>query len=75
MIKITIDFGAFIYLLSSVIILFLWFFGERKEKFKKKEEDFLWQCPLCFFEYIDSKNKEISRCPQCKTLFKKGEKW
>ena len=75
MIKIPIDLGGCFYLSLSVLILLLWIFLEGKKKYKKVEEDNLWKCPLCFLEYIDSKNKEISRCPRCKTLFKKGEKW
>lgn len=74
MIKISIDLGACIYLTISVIILFLWIFFENKKKFKGKEENNLWKCPICFYEYIDSRNREISRCPRCKTLHKKNEK-
>lgn len=74
MIKISIDLGACIYLSISVIILILWIFFEKKREVKNIYEDNLWQCPLCFFEYIDSKNKDISRCPRCKTLHKKREK-
>lgn len=74
MIKIPIDLGASIYLIISVNILFMWVFLEKKRKYKKIYEDTLWSCPICFYEYIDSKSKDISRCPRCKTLHKKGEK-
>jgi len=75
MIKIPIDLGTCIYLSISVIILFLWLFWERRKITKKESNNNFWKCPLCFFEYIDSRNEEMSRCPRCKTLFKKGEKW
>jgi hypothetical protein len=74
MIKIPVDMACCIYLSISVIILFVWLFWENKKKFKNIDENNLWQCPLCFYEYIDSINKDISRCPRCKTLHKKGEK-
>ncbi|MCM8785155.1 MAG: hypothetical protein NC827_07885 [Candidatus Omnitrophica bacterium] len=75
MIKIPIDLAATIYLIISVCILFMWFILEKKRRYIEiKKEDTLWSCPLCFYEYIDSKSKDISRCPRCKTLHKKEEK-
>ncbi|MCM8818192.1 MAG: hypothetical protein NC915_01755 [Candidatus Omnitrophica bacterium] len=75
MIKISIDLGTCFYLSISILILILWIFWERKKTTNKITENNLWQCPICFFEYIDSRSKEISKCPRCKTLFKKSEKW
>ncbi|MCM8766881.1 MAG: hypothetical protein NC917_00130 [Candidatus Omnitrophica bacterium] len=75
MIKIPIDLAATIYLIISVCILFMWFILEKKTKYIRiKKEDTFWICPLCFYEYVDSRSKDISRCPRCKTLHKKGEK-
>ncbi|MFN4226755.1 MAG: hypothetical protein ACK4F0_01255 [Candidatus Ratteibacteria bacterium] len=75
MIKIPIDLAASIYLIISVFILVMWFILEKRKRYlETKREDTLWNCPLCFYEYIDSKSRDISRCPRCKTLHKKGEK-
>lgn len=75
MIKVTVDLAVTIYLVLSVIIFLLWIFFEKKgKKFFSENTNSLWICPLCFYEYIDSRNKSISQCPRCKTLHKKGEK-
>ncbi|HOM25934.1 MAG TPA: hypothetical protein PKV21_00300 [bacterium] len=74
MIKVSIDLIASIYLLISVCILFMWIFLEKRRKYEKTEENTLWCCPICFYEYVDSKSNDISRCPRCKTLHKKGER-
>ncbi|MCS7181434.1 MAG: hypothetical protein NZ891_08840 [bacterium] len=74
MIKIPIDLATTFYLIISVIILFMWIVFEKKRKYIEINESTLWKCPLCFYEYIDSKNKDISRCPRCKALHKKDEK-
>ena len=74
MIKLPIDLVASIYLIISVSILFMWIFMEKKRKYTKKEENTIWVCPMCFYEYVDSRSDEISRCPRCGTLHKKGEK-
>lgn len=76
MIKIPIDLAACFYLSISVVILILWvFFEKRKKEEIKKGENNLWMCPLCFYEYINSKSKNISRCPRCGTLHTRNEKW
>ncbi|MCD6408300.1 hypothetical protein J7L87_04535 [bacterium] len=76
MIKIEIDVAVSIYLSLSIIILLFWIVFERKSRarIKRKKEDFLWTCPICFYTYIDSKSESISRCPRCKTLHRRGEK-
>ncbi|HOV22581.1 MAG TPA: hypothetical protein P5150_03805 [Candidatus Ratteibacteria bacterium] len=76
MIKINIDIALTFYLMLPIIILTFWIFFEKRanKPFEIKSHDYLWQCPICFYMYIDSKSDKISRCPRCKTLHKKGEK-
>ncbi len=74
MIKIEFTFAVTIYLFLGLLILFLWLISEEKKKtfFPIKKEDYLWECPICLYVYIDSSGSEISRCPMCKSLNKKN---
>jgi len=71
MIKLDISQAVFIYLFFSVIgILILWIFFEQKFKFIyfREEDVYVWQCGICAYTYIDSQNREMSRCPRCKSF-------
>lgn len=76
MIKIEINLAVAIYLGISIVILLIWIVSERRKGERGKEEVYstLWQCPVCFFTYIDSRSEYISRCPKCSTLHRRGEK-
>ncbi len=68
MIKIELSLAVALYLIFSVIGIFiLWFFLEKNKNFKRTnpEEKFVWQCSICTFFYVDSRNDEISVCPRC----------
>ncbi|MCK4463783.1 MAG: hypothetical protein KAU58_05675 [Candidatus Omnitrophica bacterium] len=74
MIKLDISTALFLYLLFNVIgVLLLWvFFGLRTKRSSfKKDEDYVWRCSICANLYIDSKNQDLSRCPQCGSYNKK----
>lgn len=75
MIKIELTFAITVYLFLSLFILFLWIYKEAKKRtsLKLKKEDYLWECPLCFYVYIDSSGSDISKCPLCGSLHKKDE--
>jgi uncharacterized protein with PIN domain len=77
MITLDISEAIFLYLLFSVIgILILWIFFEERLKFIyfREEDVYIWQCDICAYTYIDSINKEISRCPICNSFnLRKGE--
>jgi uncharacterized paraquat-inducible protein A len=76
MIPIEIDLAVTLYLGLSILILLIWIIFEWKKRVvtDKKKEDSLWQCPTCFYTYIDSRSENISECPRCKTLHKREEK-
>jgi len=77
MIKLDISQAVFLYLLFSVIGIFiLWIFFEERLKFVNfKEEDiYIWQCDICAYTYVDSLNRNISKCPRCDSLNIKNEK-
>ncbi|MCM8761902.1 MAG: hypothetical protein NC905_02770 [Candidatus Omnitrophica bacterium] len=76
MIKIEINLAVALYLGISIIILLIWIvFEYRKDKrVKEKNYNNLWQCPICFHIYIDSRAETISRCPKCNTLHRREEK-
>jgi len=71
LISLDISTALFIYLLCSVIaVLILWMFRglRQKETVFKEEEDYIRHCEICAFEYVDSKEENISKCPQCGSL-------
>lgn len=76
MIRLDISEAVFLYLLFSVIGIFiLWIFFEERLKFIyfREEEVYVWQCDICTYTYVDSLNKEISKCPRCGSYnIKKG---
>ncbi|MCM8805153.1 MAG: hypothetical protein NC825_00240 [Candidatus Omnitrophica bacterium] len=76
MIKIELTLAITGYLFLSLLILFFWMVTEARKKtgFPFKKDEFLWECPLCFHIYIDSSGNEISKCPVCGCLSKRGEK-
>ncbi|MCM8760416.1 MAG: hypothetical protein NC832_01705 [Candidatus Omnitrophica bacterium] len=76
MIKIEINLAVALYLSISILVLFIWVaFEYRKSNIEKeKKYNTLWQCPICFHIYIDSRAETISRCPRCSSLHKREEK-
>jgi len=77
MIRIDFTLGITLYLGFSIIILLIWIVSEWKKRgasSKVNKTRSLWQCPTCFFDYVDSSSESISKCPKCKTLHKRREK-
>ncbi|MDD3726577.1 MAG: hypothetical protein PHI44_05215 [Candidatus Ratteibacteria bacterium] len=76
MIKIGISSATALYLNISILLLLIWVVSEHRKSNKERERNYntLWQCPLCFYIYIDSHSEHISRCPKCSTLHKREEK-
>lgn len=76
MIKMDISIALFLYLFSTVIIMFvLWMWLDRRPTFNifEKGEDNIRQCAVCNFVYMDIKNENFSRCPRCKSMNKKSK--
>jgi len=75
MFRMDISTAVFLYLMSSLLVIFLlWIFFERKSilpKFVREEAD-VWECAICTYTYVDSTHSEISQCPQCKSYNKKS---
>jgi len=76
MIKIELNLAVALYLGISILILLIWVAFEYRKSNRAKEKRYntLWQCPICFHIYIDSRSETISRCPKCSTLHKREEK-
>ena len=76
MITLDISQAIFLYLFFSVIgVLILWIFFEERLKFLYylEEEIYVWQCNICTYTYVDSINRDISRCPRCNSLNERKE--
>jgi len=75
MFRVDVPTAVFLYLMSSLVAVFLlWIFFEKKAvlpKFIREEAD-VWECSICTYTYIDSTHHEISQCPQCKSYNKKS---
>ena len=75
MFRIDVSTAIFLYLMSSLLVIFvLWIFFEKKvvlPKFVREEAD-VWECAICTYTYVDSTHHEISQCPQCKSYNKKA---
>jgi len=73
MIRIDLNVAVALYLGFSIVVMFMWIFFEWKKRAitRLKTNNTLWECPTCFYTYIDSCSENISKCPKCKTLHKK----
>ena len=75
MFRLDVTMAIFLYLTSSLLAIFaLWIFFERESvlpKFVREKAD-VWECTICAYTYVDSKQREISQCPQCKSYNKKS---
>ena len=75
MIRIDISTAVFLYVMSSLLAIFvIWIFFEKTTalpKFVRQEAD-VWECSICAYAYVDSTHHEISQCPQCKSYNKKS---
>jgi Zn finger protein HypA/HybF involved in hydrogenase expression len=76
MIRLTVSWLIFFYILFSVIvILFVWIianYRERKEV-ALRDIDNIWKCSVCSNDYVDSKHEDISICPLCGSYNKKEQ--
>jgi len=75
MIKIDISVAIFFYLLVTVVgVLAVWVWFERGSRLKpfQPERKDMRQCAICSYVYIDMKYADLSRCPRCKGINKKG---
>ena len=74
MFRVDISTAIFLYVMSSLIAIFmLWVLFEKKAalpKFVREEAD-VWECKICAYTYVDSTHQGISQCPQCKSYNKK----
>ena len=75
MLKLDVSTAVFLYVMSSLaVVFFLWIFFEKHTalpKFVREEAD-VWECAICAYTYVDSTHHEISQCPQCKSYNKKS---
>lgn len=76
MIKLDISQAVFLYLLFSVIGVFLlWIFFEERTGLPSfgEEKFYVWQCGICTHTYVDSINNSISKCPLCGSFNERKE--
>jgi len=76
MIRIHLDVAVAVYLGVSIAVLVLWMLLERGRAGSPPggSPGTLWECPICFSVYVDSRSESISTCPVCGALHRRGEK-
>lgn len=75
MFKLDVSTAVFLYVMSSLLIVFvLWIIFEKRTALPKfvREDANVWECAICAYTYVDSTHHEISQCPQCKSYNKKA---
>ena len=67
MLKIEFSAAVALYLvLTTFLVLLILIFENKKEPRQfSSEKNFLWQCSICTYVYIDSRHANISQCPRC----------
>jgi len=73
MLKIEFSAAIALYLiLTTCLVLVALVFENKKEpKQFSSEKNFLWQCSICTYVYVDSRHANISQCPRCGSYNKK----
>ena len=63
-------------LIISSILLFLWIRAEagRNVNIRELKAENFCRCPICACVYIDTEKNELSTCPRCQSINKRGEK-
>lgn len=70
MIKLQFEIAIFLYLLIAIFgFLVAWvIFTKMKIRAKHSAQlESIWQCFICTYIYVDSKNSRLSVCPRCKS--------
>lgn len=67
MIKIDFSLAVSLYLIltTCLVLLALLFENKKKQKQFSSEKNFLWQCSICTYVYVDSRHINMSQCPRC----------
>jgi len=75
MIKIEFSLAVALYLvLTTCLVLFIGIFKNRKDpKQFFSEKNFLWQCSICTYVYVNSRHTNMSQCPRCGSYNEKEE--
>ena len=76
MIPVDISTAVLIYLCVTLLgVFFFWVRFERGGAFGKYQTHpkEVWNCSVCTYTYADSLHRELSRCPQCKSLNRRSE--
>jgi len=68
MIRLEFEIAVFLYLLIAIFgFLTPWLvFSKTRVRAKRSAQlESIWQCSICTYIYVDSKNKILSICPRC----------
>lgn len=73
MIKIEFSLAVALYLILTICVMLAALVLKNKNELKQfsSEKNFLWQCSICTYTYVDSRHNNISQCPRCGSYNKK----
>lgn len=77
MIELNISTALFLYLFFSVgVLLIAWIFFDMGTHLRTfaSEEGNVWHCDICTNTYVNSKDKNYSKCPVCGSISEKNIK-
>jgi hypothetical protein len=75
MIKLQFETAIFLYLLVTIfsfLVAWLIFFKIKIPPQRSRQLEVIWQCFICAYIYVDSRNKRLSVCPRCRSYNEKG---
>ena len=75
MIKVDFSLAVSLYLIltTCLVLLVLVLHNRKGSKQFSSEKNFLWQCSICTYAYVDSRHINMSQCPRCGSYNKKEE--
>ncbi|MBN2097705.1 MAG: hypothetical protein JW714_04415 [Candidatus Omnitrophica bacterium] len=77
MIRLEFEFAVFLFLLITIFaVLLIWLFWTKIKLPQQKniQMESIWQCSICTYIYVDSKNQKLSVCPRCGSYNDRKEK-
>lgn len=67
---VTLDFGWTVGLLMTAVFavlafLWLWVPGRGRQESSALDPRFVWVCGVCTYNYVNTREDKISKCPRC----------
>lgn len=64
-IEFSLAIGLYLIFTTGIVLLVIIFESGKKTKQFSSEKNFLWQCNICTYVYVNSRHANMSQCPRC----------